>query len=111
MGQGREGMSRVDCTICQLTYKEFNNDRNRFGEQLTFDKLTHIAKEIIEKQNGEPLIGVKQEPWWPFLKFEHQMVPLLHCLLIGIGYNLLDKFCDMIRAYLEKLSAEEVKLA
>ncbi len=96
--------------ICQLTYKEFNNDRDRFGEPWIFDKLMHIAKEVIEKQNGEPLMGVKQEPWWPFLKFEHQMFPLLHCL-IGIGNNLLDKFCDMIRAYFEKLSAEEVKLA
>jgi hypothetical protein len=37
------------------------------------------------------------------------MVPLLHCL-IGIGNNLLDKFCDMIRAFFEKISAEEVKL-
>jgi hypothetical protein len=52
-------------------------------------------------------MGVKQEAWWPFLKFEHHMVPLLHCL-IGIRNNLLNKFCDMIRAF---LSAEEVKLA
>jgi hypothetical protein len=40
-------------------------------------------------------MGVKQEPWWSFLKFEHQMVPLLHCL-IGIRNNLVDIFCDMI---------------
>ena len=38
------------------------------------------------------------------------MVPLLHCL-IGIGNNLLDKFCDMIRVFCEKLCAEEVILA
>jgi len=55
-------------------------------------------------------MGVKQEPWWPFLKFEHHMVPLLHCL-IGIGNNLLDKFCDVIRVFCEKLSAEEIKFA
>ncbi len=55
-------------------------------------------------------MGVKQETWLPFLKFEHHMVPLLHCL-IGIGNNLLDKFCNMIRAFFEKMSAEEVKLA
>jgi hypothetical protein len=55
-------------------------------------------------------MGVKQESWWPFLKFEPQMVPLLHCL-IGFGINLLDKLCNMIRAYFEQLSAEEVKLA
>jgi hypothetical protein len=110
MGQRREGMSGPHCMICQLTYKEFNNNRDRFGEPWTFDKLMHVAKDVIKKQNGEPLMGVKQEPWWPFLKFEHQMFPLLYCL-IGIGNNLLDKFCDMIRANFEKLSTEEVKLA
>jgi hypothetical protein len=62
MGQGREGMSGAHCMICQLTYKEFNNNRDRFGEPWTFDKLTHIAKEVIEKQNRKPLMGVKQGP-------------------------------------------------
>ena len=56
---------------------------------------------------GDPLMGVKQQPWWSFLKFENQMVPLLHCL-IGIGNNLLDKFCDVIRVFCENLSAEEI---
>ncbi len=51
-------------------------------------------------------MGVKQEPWWPFLKFEHHIVPLLHCL-IGIGNNLLNKFCNLISAFFEKMSTEE----
>ena len=55
-------------------------------------------------------MGVKQQPWWPFLKFEHHMVPLLHCL-IGIRNNLLDTFCDIIRVFLEKMSTEEIKSA
>jgi hypothetical protein len=49
MGQGRERMSGAHCMICQLTYKESNNDRNRFGDPWTFDNLTLIAKEVIEK--------------------------------------------------------------
>jgi hypothetical protein len=49
IGQGREGMSGVHCMLCQLTYKEFNNDRDRYGQPWTFDKLTRIAKEVLEK--------------------------------------------------------------
>ena len=110
MTQGREGMSGAHCMICQLTYKEFNDDRAKVGKLWTFEELTKIANEVISTRNGEPLMGVKQHPWWPFLECEHQMVPLLHCL-IGIGNNLLDKFCDMIKVYCEKLSPEEVLLA
>ena len=109
MTQGREGMSGAHCMICQLTYKEFN-DRENVGQLWTFGELTKVANEVISARRGAPSMGVKQHPWWPFLKFEHQMVPLLHCL-IGIGNNLLDKFCDMIRVLCEKMSTEEVLLA
>jgi hypothetical protein len=104
MMQGREGMSGARCMICKLTYKEFN-DREKVGQCWTFGKLTKIAQEVIGERKGEPLMGIKQHPWWLFLKFENQMVPFLHCL-IGIGNNLLDKFCDMIRVFCEKLCAE-----
>ena len=95
--------------ICQLTYKEFN-DREKVGKLWTSEELTKVANEVICTRKGEPLMGVKQHPWWPFLKCEHQMVPLLHCL-IGIGNNLLDRFCDMIRVYCENLGPEEVLFA
>jgi hypothetical protein len=36
-------------------------------------------------------MGIKQTPWWTFLKYENQMVPLLHCM-ISIGNNLLENF-------------------
>ena len=38
------------------------------------------------------------------------MVPLLHCL-IGIGNNLINRFCDVVNEYVENLSAAEIKLA
>ena len=107
MTQGREGMSGAHCMLCQLTYKEFNNYRHRDGVPWTFTKFLCTAKQVIDDRHGVPLMGVKQEPWWAFLKFEHHMVPLLHCM-IGIGNNLLDKFCDLIRVHCEKLSAEEI---
>lgn len=40
---------------------------------------------------------------------EHVMVPLLHCL-IRIGNNLLNRFCDIVNEYIEKLSPAEKKL-
>jgi hypothetical protein len=49
MGQGRERMSGAHDMLCQLTYKEFNNDRDRYGQPWTFDELTRIAKEVLEK--------------------------------------------------------------
>ncbi len=48
-----------------------------------------------EKQKGEPKLGVKKKPWWPFIPVTHYMVPLLHCE-IGIGNQLLDTLRDTI---------------
>ena len=40
---------------------------------------------------------------------EHVMVPLLH-FLIRIGNNLLDRFCNIVNEYIEKMSPAEIKL-
>ncbi len=69
-----------------------------------------IGTEICTERGGKPLESIKQEPWWPFLNFEHLMVPLLHCL-IGIGNNLINRFCDVVNEYMENLSAADGKLA
>ena len=61
----------------------------------------------LELRFAPLFLGVKQEPWWPFLKFEHLMVPLLHCL-IGIDNNLINRFCDVVNEYVENLSAAEI---
>ncbi len=55
-------------------------------------------------------MGVKQKPWWPFLKFEHLvMVPLLHCM-IGVGNNLLNKFCDGVNKFIENKSIQQITI-
>ena len=69
-----------------------------------------IGTEVCTERGGKPLLGVKQESWLPFLNFKHLMVPLLHCL-IGIGNNLINRFCDVVNEYVDKLSAAEIKLA
>jgi hypothetical protein len=82
-------MSGQHCLMCQLSRKELNDNRHIDGLPWMFPELVHIGQEV---RNGTLLKGVKQEPWWPFLTFKHDMVPLLDCL-IGISNNLLDKFC------------------
>ena len=74
--------------MCHLIWKELNDNQHIDGLPWTFPKLVHIGMEV---SNGTRLKGVKQEPWWPIIKFEHHMVPLL-CCLIGIGNNCLTNF-------------------
>jgi hypothetical protein len=57
-----------------------------------------------EKQKGEPKLGMKKKPWWPFIPVSHFMVPLLHCE-IGICNQLLDMLRDIINKHLEKMTA------
>ena len=96
--------------LCQLSRKQLNQNKDKVGLPWTYDDLVRIGTEVCTARGGKPLLGVKQEPWWPFLKFEHLMVPLLHCL-IGIGNNLINRFCDVVNEYVENLSAAEMKHA
>jgi len=95
--------------MCQLSQVQFNQNKEKVGLPWTYDYLVCIGTEVCTERGGKPLLGVKQEPWWPFLNF-HLMVPLLHCL-IGIGNNLINRFCDVVNEYVENLSAAEMKLA
>ena len=72
--------------------------------------MANCAKQVANSKSGKPINGVKKEPWWPFLNIKHFMCPLLH-IEIGIGNNLLDRFCHVVNAFIEKMSMEEVELA
>ena len=106
---GREGMSGQHCLVCKLKCHQFQNIDHDDGELWMFPDLVSTAKQIAASKSGKPINGVKKEPWWPFLNINHFMVPLLH-VEIGIGNNLLDRFCHIINAFIEKLSTEEIKL-
>jgi len=62
-----------------------------------------------KKQKGEPKLGVKKKPWWPFIPVSHFMVPLLHCE-IGIGNQLLDMLRDIINKHLENMTRTEERM-
>ncbi len=68
----------------------------------TMEEYCRLGDEA-EKQNGEPKLGVKKKPWWPFIPVTHYMVPLLHCE-IGIGNQLLDTLRDIINKHLENMT-------
>lgn len=109
---GRESMPGQHCMLCKLSRKEFDEykAKDNNGIPWTTNDLVQIGTKVCTpKQGGRPISGVKKPPWWPFIKMEHVMVPLLHCL-IGIGNNLLNRFCDIVNEYIEKLSPAEKKL-
>ena len=62
-----------------------------------------------EKQKGEPKLGVKKKPWWPFIPVSHFMVPLLH-YEIGIGNQLLDMLRDIINEHLKNMTRTEERM-
>jgi len=107
---GRKAMSGQHCMLCQLSQKQFNENKDTTGLPWTYDDLVRIGTEVCTERGGKPLLGVKQESWLPFLNFKHLMVPLLLCL-IGIGNNLINRFCDVVNEYVENLSTEEMKHA
>jgi len=74
----------------------------------TMEEYCRLGGEA-EKQKGEPKLGVKKKPWWPFIPVTHYMVPLLHCE-IGIGNRLLDMLRDIINEHLENMTRTEEKM-
>ena len=56
-----------------------------------------------ETTKGNPLLGVKQRPWWPFIPISNYMTPILHCEIV-IGNQLLDKLRGIINKYIELYS-------
>ena len=71
----------------------------------TMEELLQVAREI---DGGKPRMGIKKEPWWPFIPLSHFVVPLLH-VLIGIGNDLLDGFRDWVNDEVESLDHQEVR--
>ena len=102
-------MSGQYCLVCKLKRQQFQDIHHADGELWTFPDLVSIANKIAASKSKSPIDGVKKEPWWPFLNINHHMVPLLH-VEIGIGNNLLDKFCHVTTVLIEKLSMKEIQL-
>jgi hypothetical protein len=79
---------------CKATQQQFSDDCKFW----MMDQLVRCGKDT-ETKKGDPLLGVKKKPWWPFIPLDHYMVPLLHCE-IGIGNQLLDWLRAIINTHI-----------
>ncbi len=59
-----------------------------------------------ESSKKEPLLGIKQWPWWPFIPLTNYVTPLLHWE-IGIGNNLFTMLWDIINEHIETYAPGE----
>ena len=101
MALGKESMAGHWCMQCKSHKNMFLDD----GVVWTMEELVQLGKEA-ENNMGIPKLGVKQQPWWPFIPISHYMIPLLHCE-IGIGNQLLDKLREIVNEYIESYAPGE----
>jgi hypothetical protein len=94
MAMGKESM-QMQCTLIQAQLNDV--------KMWTLEELSMLGDEAEKQQKGEPKLGVKKKPWWPFIPVTHYIVPLLHCE-IGIGNQLLDMLRDIINEHLENMA-------
>jgi hypothetical protein len=71
----------------------------------TIEEMVRLGKEAARKKS-KPQLGIKQQPWWPFIPVSNYMVPLLHCEIV-IGNQLLDKLRDIINEHTEQYGPTE----
>jgi hypothetical protein len=69
------------------------------SEMWMMDELVRCGI-IGESTNDEPMLGIKQRPWWPFIPLTNYVSPLLHCE-IGIGNVIFELLRDIINEHIE----------
>jgi hypothetical protein len=75
---GKESMSGHWCMLCTMQMQcTLTQDQLNAVKRWTMEEYCMLGDEA-EKQKGEPKLGVKKKPWWPFIPVSHFMVPLLH---------------------------------
>ncbi len=98
MALGKESMAGHWCMQCKASRLQFKHD----CEMWMMEELVRCGKDA-EKNKGNPVLGVKKKPWWPFIPLSNYLVPLLHCL-IGIGNQLLEKLQAIINEHIAEYS-------
>jgi len=106
---GKESMSGHWCMQCTMQMQcTLTQEQLIAVKRWTMEEYCRLGDEA-EKRKGEPKLGVKKKPWWPFIPVSHYMVPLLHCE-IGIGNQLLDMLREIINEYLENMTRTEERM-
>ena len=99
MALGKESMAGHWCMQCKASRLQF---KHKDCEMWTMEELVRCG-DNAEKNKGNPVLGVKKKPWWPFIPLLNYLIPLLHCL-IGIGNQLLDKLWAIINEHIAEYS-------
>jgi hypothetical protein len=99
MALGKESMAGHWCMQCKASRLQF---KHKDCEMWTMEELVRCG-DNAEKNKGNPVLGAKKKPWWPFIPLLNYLVPLLHCL-IGIGNQLLDKLWAIINEHIAEYS-------
>lgn len=102
---GKESMASHWCMLCK---EHKDNFLTKTCKMWTMEELV-TAGEAAKNTKGDPELGIKQEPWWPFIPLDNYIVPLLHCE-IGVGNQLLDKVRDIVNEYLENMTPQEMQI-
>ena len=76
--------------------KQFLDEQSKMW---TMDELVSGGMNA-ESSNKEPLLGIKQQPWWPFIPLTNYVTPLLHCE-IRIGNDLFTMLQDIINEHID----------
>jgi hypothetical protein len=98
MALGKESMAGHWCMQCKASRLQFKHD----CEMWTMEELVRCGEDA-EKNKGDPVLGVKKKPWWPFIPLSNYLTPLLHCL-IGIGNQLIEKLRAIINEHIAEYS-------
>ncbi len=75
MALGKESMAGHWCMLCTSSRANFLQDDVTLW---TMDELVRLGTEVEKRTKGEPELGVKQKPWWPFIPLSNYMIPILH---------------------------------
>ncbi len=97
MALGKESMAGWWCMLCKESRAQF---LDKDIERWTMEDLVSYGMNA-ESNNSKPKLGVKQQPWWPFIPLTHYVSPLLHCE-IGIGNAIFELLRDIINEHIEK---------
>ena len=98
---GMDDMSGEWCIYCMLRKKQWLN--NEVGQPRTIKKLVELAKQNLR---GPMRMGVKFEPYWPFIPVENYAVPLLH-IIIGVFNDIIDHFTFKVDSSIIEHSIQE----
>ena len=101
---GMDGMSNQWCIYCYLRKHQWLGEHEP-GEARTVENMKQYSDNPTLK--GAARMGVKREPYWPFIPIENYAIPLLH-ILIGVFNDIDEYWVGIIDSKIVPKSAAEL---